>query len=217
MGKDSQLERDALLRVRWGYKRPASVPAQLLELPNISSHAKCAYALLDIYSHQRDENEAPPQERLARDMGISGPTVRRALKELVDIGYLRKDAVVDSLGRRAGTTYTLTDAPRDWGSGEYRQEFGSSVYFIQRGETGPIKIGVSTNVAGRLRTLEARFSEPLVLLGTLPGGADLEQALHARFRDQRIEGEWFRPSPELFRLACGVSRTASSTFRGGES
>lgn len=80
------------------------------------------------------------------------------------------------------------------------------MYFIQRGEHGPIKIGVSTDVTGRLRSLQVGFLDPLVLLGTLPGGADLEQALHDRFRDQRVEGEWFRPSPELLRLARGAPK-----------
>lgn len=206
----SQSARDRLeirgVRVMCRYDRPATVPAQLLRSSNISSHGKCAFALLDVYSHHGIEKSVLPQEQMAKDMGVSVPTVRRALSDLIGAGYLRMDPIVNSFGRRTGTTYTLTDVPHDWEDEAYSQEYSSSVYFIQRGEGGPIKIGVSTDVATRLRSLQAKSSELLVLLGTLPGGAELEQALHGRFRDQKVEGEWFRLSPELLRLACGAPR-----------
>lgn len=63
------------------------------------------------------------------------------------------------------------------------------VYFAER--DGRIKIGTSNQVAERLRSLGA------TLLGQLPGGFDVEKALHQRFAPYALGHEWFRDSPEI--------------------
>ena len=66
------------------------------------------------------------------------------------------------------------------------------VYYAQIGDY--IKIGYSTRLRQRLRTLRADH-----LLAVEPGGLDLERERHAQFRAERIDlrRENFRPSPEL--------------------
>lgn len=64
-----------------------------------------------------------------------------------------------------------------------------SVYFAER--DGLIKIGYSSRPRERAVKLGA------TLLATVPGGFADELNMHARFKADRVEGEWFRPSEAL--------------------
>ena len=71
-----------------------------------------------------------------------------------------------------------------------------STYVVQRGDYGPVKIGKSGNPDARLRQLQTGCAEPLNLLGLIHDeGAESE--LHDAFWAYRLEGEWFRPAPEV--------------------
>lgn len=74
---------------------------------------------------------------------------------------------------------------------------GSVVYFLAAG-TEAIKIGVSAALPKRLRSLASGSHLTLRLLGTVPGGPELESEFHRRFAHLQIRREWFRPAPELF-------------------
>ena len=63
------------------------------------------------------------------------------------------------------------------------------VYFVER-ESGAIKIGISINLRGRLRTLEAKHG-PLKLIGAAFGYETLERLFHQRFDHAKLGGEWF--------------------------
>ena len=143
------------------------IPVRLLESATISSHAVCLYGI--IASYLSIERTNPSHRHLAHDMGVSMPTVRRALNEIVDAGWVLVKPTVDVRGLRIGSIYTLLgeqgDPPVKSSDDSFGGEMKRSVYFIQRGEDGPIKIGVSADVAGRLRMLQAASREPLVLLG----------------------------------------------------
>lgn len=80
------------------------------------------------------------------------------------------------------------------------------VYFIQRGDDGPIKIGVSRNVASRLSGLQVSTPEPLKILATADGGRDEEQTMHLLFKKDRLSGEWFRPSARLMSFVAAVAK-----------
>lgn len=73
----------------------------------------------------------------------------------------------------------------------------SWVYFIQAGNGGPIKIGRSNSPTDRLTTLQTSHSEELVLLAVTKGGERLEKSLHMKFKQHRLRGEWFEPSPAI--------------------
>jgi hypothetical protein len=74
------------------------------------------------------------------------------------------------------------------------------VYFIQRGTDGPIKIGSTLNLEGRLVQLQSSNAEKLHVLATSQGGRRLERELHKRFAKNRLVGEWFSAHEELFRF-----------------
>ncbi|GAB2646229.1 hypothetical protein GCM10027169_12990 [Gordonia jinhuaensis] len=66
------------------------------------------------------------------------------------------------------------------------------VYYIRFGNR--IKIGYSTNLAQRLRVIP--HDE---VLATEHGGAALERIRHTQFAAERVNGEWFKPSPRLIK------------------
>ena len=63
------------------------IPNFILKNPDLSSNAKVAYSLLLSYAWFNDR-VFPGQERMAKDMGISQPTVARSITELESVGYL---------------------------------------------------------------------------------------------------------------------------------
>ncbi|MER8039144.1 GIY-YIG nuclease family protein [Streptomyces hydrogenans] len=52
-------------------------------------------------------------------------------------------------------------------------------------------MGVTTNLAARLRQLQAASPVPLHVMARYEGGHDLERQLHMHFRQLRRRGEWF--------------------------
>ena len=81
----------------------------------------------------------------------------------------------------------------------------SWVYFLRSGEAGPIKIGYTgTTPNARLSALQTGNPEPLRLIGAVPGTMADESRLHDRFASVRLQGEWFRPVPELLNFIEGA-------------
>lgn len=80
------------------------------------------------------------------------------------------------------------------------------VYFI-RAHDGSIKIGSTGKIVLRLHDLQLAHAHPLRLVGLLPGGQGEEYALHARFRDHRMMGEWFAPAPEIEKLIAVLDKS----------
>lgn len=68
------------------------------------------------------------------------------------------------------------------------------IYFIQAGESGPVKIGWSLNDPfGRLAFFQTGHWETLRIVRELPGTVGEERALHSRFAEHQIRNEWFKP------------------------
>jgi hypothetical protein len=87
----------------------------------------------------------------------------------------------------------------------YEPTVVSRVYFILDAPACQIKIGYAHtgDVAGRLAAHERKRGRKLDLLGSLPGGYDLERAMHGRFRDYRREArEWY--SSEIIGEVAGL-------------
>jgi hypothetical protein len=74
---------------------------------------------------------------------------------------------------------------------------GEVVYFIRAGDA--IKIGYTTNLAARKRSLETASAVPLELLGAIPGDRREEARLHRDWWHLHIRGEWFQADEELLR------------------
>ena len=72
------------------------------------------------------------------------------------------------------------------------------IYFIQQGTDGPIKIGyTSGSVERRISTLQTASPEKLHLIAKGNGTKVNESMLHQMFSDERLNGEWFKPSERL--------------------
>jgi hypothetical protein len=99
--------------------------------------------------------------------------------------------------RDAERVAPTTPAPSVVPSHPPHPEVTGCVYFIQQGDTGPIKIGTSRDVKKRLSALQASSPVPLRLLRTIHGERSREQNLHGQFKHLRMTGEWFRPEPDL--------------------
>jgi hypothetical protein len=72
------------------------------------------------------------------------------------------------------------------------------IYFVQRGTDGPVKIGKAVDPHARVRALQTANPEPLTLLAVAPGNRRREAQIHRRLASFRINGEWYKPVPELF-------------------
>lgn len=75
-----------------------------------------------------------------------------------------------------------------------------TVYFIQAGEGGPIKIGLADDVAARLMELQVGNHECLTVLRTVDGNRSVERWFHRHFADKRLRGEWFRRCDSMLSL-----------------
>jgi hypothetical protein len=76
----------------------------------------------------------------------------------------------------------------------------SNVYFIQQGNGGPVKIGLTTNIENRLKELQQGNPNKLYVLHTTTGGQNLERHLHKMFSNHRIKNEWFTLADEILEL-----------------
>lgn len=74
------------------------------------------------------------------------------------------------------------------------------LYFIREAGHGCIKIGVSKDPAFRLNALRNANPFALEIVGVGYGTRITERSLHRRFDENRLEGEWFRATPELTEL-----------------
>jgi hypothetical protein len=85
------------------------------------------------------------------------------------------------------------------------------IYFIQAGgERGPVKIGYAGSVRAihaRLALFQTAHMEPLTLLSYVEGDKGVEREFHAMFARDRIRGEWFRYSDQLWGV-CGCRASA---------
>jgi hypothetical protein len=78
-----------------------------------------------------------------------------------------------------------------------RAKPGSSIYFLQAENGGPVKIGRSRFPEQRLAWFQTAHAERLVLRAVVAGEPSFERELHRRFADSRMLGEWFEPTLEL--------------------
>lgn len=67
----------------------------------------------------------------------------------------------------------------------------SLVYVIQAQGTSLCKLGVTTDLASRLRSIQTGCPHKCVVLATWPGSTRLEAKLHKHFAGYRRAGEWF--------------------------
>lgn len=73
---------------------------------------------------------------------------------------------------------------------------------------GRVKIGFTRALRQRLATLQTGSPEKLTVFATVPGTRHDEQRYHQRWKNYRLQGEWFRPC-ELIQKEIGRLSRAS--------
>lgn len=71
------------------------------------------------------------------------------------------------------------------------------IYVFKRVLFDEYKIGISTDVAHRMKAVGIQMATRLELVLEFPGTRRDEAALHRQFDDERLYGEWFAGSPRL--------------------
>lgn len=74
------------------------------------------------------------------------------------------------------------------------------IYFIQAVDGGPVKIGLAVNMQRRWYELQRTTGKELNVLGVIDGDIKVEKSLHSRFSQERVDKEWFNPSPEILKF-----------------
>ena len=85
------------------------------------------------------------------------------------------------------------------------------IYFIQQGEKGPVKIGhTSSNLMERVRALQLGNPLELKLIGSIDGTPGIERALHKKFSEFNMRGEWFKPDPNFMSQIKSILHSRSA-------
>ena len=92
------------------------------------------------------------------------------------------------------------------------------IYVIGAPCVQAVKIGRAADVEARLNGLQTGSPFPLSVLWQrrVPNAKATEDALHKRFRDQRVRGEWFDLGPDAARIvreACSAAAPAPYSRR----
>jgi len=86
------------------------------------------------------------------------------------------------------------------------------VYFITDGEF--IKIGKANDPIERMRTMQTGNARELKMLGYYEDyDEELEGYMHKIFAKDRVRGEWFKPSKDLYRFLAFEVRSYDSFVR----
>lgn len=79
-----------------------------------------------------------------------------------------------------------------------------TVYFIQAGENGPVKIGFTSGaVTNRLREIQTCNASECTTLRVLYGDKVDEKKLHKHFKHLNIRGEWFQFNTSMLSVTLG--------------
>ena|SRR3990167_1609118 len=83
----------------------------------------------------------------------------------------------------------------------------TTIYCIQMGANGPIKIGRTKDVDGRVNGLQTGNPYQLIPIAEVMLPAEVELQLHAYLDEYRMQGEWFTPSPEVLEIVDLVKKS----------
>ena len=149
------------------------------------------------------EREILGVEELAEFLGVN----RKTVLEYAKAGLLPHRA----LGRRLLFSRALVTEWRSQGkleeahrafAGPARPLSDYHLYAIVGMHTRRVKIGRATNVASRLRDLQAGSPDDLVVIGWASNLGEYESWIHRALRAERVRGEWFSPT-----IAADIVRT----------
>jgi len=79
------------------------------------------------------------------------------------------------------------------------KKYPGFIYFIQGKSSGAVKIGYTVDVFKRLKGLQTGYPDTLIIRCCIPGSPDTESGYHEMFKEERLKGEWFKPSEKLMK------------------
>jgi hypothetical protein len=79
-------------------------------------------------------------------------------------------------------------------SGSVSFERDGVVYAVRRESDGAVKFGWSSDLSRRIHELRKESDEQVTLIGAVPGDKRKELRIQGRLTEDRLDGEWFRPS-----------------------
>jgi hypothetical protein len=131
-------------------------------------------------------------------LGEGRRAVRAIFAELESVGYMRR-----TRQRRANgeffTVLEVADIPNSWDDlivDEPQAPLPAPgqvgvVYVIGELGSSIVKIGTTENTRSRLRQIQTGHPHKLHVRWSFGGSVELEDYLHRRFTELRLEGEWF--------------------------
>lgn len=90
-----------------------------------------------------------------------------------------------------------------------------AVYFIQSGQTGPVKIGSAQWPKNRVHGLQAGNPEKLRLIHTVDGWLPAERQIQRHYAHLRLRGEWFRFCPTMLTVEKIIEIDTSGAPKAG--
>lgn len=117
----------------------------------------------------------------------SSSATRSAIREAEQAGYLTRNRRRNPNGTLGPSYYSINGSrcaknlsPKGW-----------AYAIAEAARPHYVKIGCSADPKRRLAGMQTSHSGVLEILWQAPGGAALEAALHERFAQRRVRGEWF--------------------------
>ena len=130
---------------------------------------------------------------LSAELGPLGPNGNRRLFPEVLRTFKMFDCGIDLQLSPRRAFAQLFNLPQDVICNVPNQD---AVYFIED-SIERIKIGFSNDPQKRLGELQTGSSNSLRLIGSIPGGKDLESKLHSDFAHLKLKNEWFHATQGL--------------------
>ncbi len=127
-----------------------------------------------------------------RLVGVDGRSNRKSTKMTDEVSAL---LVATAIQRKYAAAMDVTASRSK--SRRKVTEGVAEIYFIQAGDGGPIKIGISSSALARMQVMQSDNHADLKLLHIERGTMKEEHAFHKRFAVYRIRGEWFEPAESL--------------------
>ncbi len=88
------------------------------------------------------------------------------------------------------------------------------IYFVQGESGGPIKIGYTKNIEKRLTLLQSGYPDRLILLASMAGTEENEEAIHIELQQYRLRGEWFSPHENVLEKVKAINNCQEVIQKG---
>ena len=143
----------------------------------------------------------------AYHFGFIVPQMRDLLHSHIELRNVRNELIQEREQRRKELERSQTllrnlTAPTR--SKVRKDVTGRFIYLIADEDRTAVKIGISHDPGKRLIALQTANNRRLEILAVFEGTEADEQRIHDRFASDRLNGEWFRMSPDVSAFIAAV-------------